>query len=57
MVRSGHDYSGCLGEDNALLREGITRLISSDDYFDLVGVASDYPELIELITTHVQTSS
>jgi DNA-binding NarL/FixJ family response regulator len=41
-----------LAEDNALLREGITRLISSDNYFDLVGVGSDYPELIELITTH-----
>src|ERR1035441_7024769 len=40
-----------LAEDNALLREGITRLISSDDYFELVGVGSDYPELIELITT------
>jgi DNA-binding NarL/FixJ family response regulator len=41
-----------LAEDNALLREGITRLISSDEEFELVGVASDYPELIELITTH-----
>src|SRR5580692_1940285 len=41
-----------LAEDNALLREGITRLISSDEEFELVGVASDYPELIDLITTH-----
>ena len=41
-----------LAEDNALLREGITRLISSDAEFELVGVGSDYPELIELITTH-----
>ena len=41
-----------LAEDNALLREGITRLISSDDDFELVGVGCDYPELIELITTH-----
>ena len=41
-----------LAEDNALLREGISRLISSDDYFDLVGVGSDYPELIGLIETH-----
>jgi DNA-binding NarL/FixJ family response regulator len=40
-----------LAEDNALLREGITRLISSDEEFELVGVGSDYPELIELITT------
>lgn len=41
-----------LAEDNALLREGISRLISSDDEFELVGVGSDYPQLIELIESH-----
>jgi len=39
-----------LAEDNALLREGIARMISAEDDFELVGVAADYPELIELIT-------
>ena len=38
-----------LAEDNALLREGIARMIGGDDDFELVGVAGDYPELIELI--------
>ena len=38
-----------LAEDNALLREGIARMIGADDDFELIGVASDYPELIELI--------
>jgi len=41
-----------LAEDNALLREGITRMIKDDDDFDLAGVAADYPELIHQITTH-----
>ncbi len=38
-----------LAEDNALLREGISRLIEEDDEFELVGVAADYPELLALI--------
>jgi DNA-binding NarL/FixJ family response regulator len=38
-----------LAEDNALLREGIARMIGANDDFELVGVASDYPELIDLI--------
>jgi DNA-binding NarL/FixJ family response regulator len=37
-----------LAEDNALLRDGIARLIDADDAFELVGVAADYPQLIEL---------
>jgi DNA-binding NarL/FixJ family response regulator len=41
-----------LAEDNALLREGIARMVGADADFDLVGVASDYPELIELIGVH-----
>ncbi|MGC2484803.1 MAG: response regulator transcription factor [Acidimicrobiales bacterium] len=41
-----------LAEDNALLREGIARMISAEDDFELVGVAADYPELIELIGRH-----
>jgi DNA-binding NarL/FixJ family response regulator len=38
-----------LAEDNALLREGISRMVRDDDEFDLVGVAADYPELLALI--------
>jgi DNA-binding NarL/FixJ family response regulator len=39
-----------LAEDHVLLREGISRLVSSDDGFELVGTASDLPGLLELIT-------
>jgi DNA-binding NarL/FixJ family response regulator len=39
-----------LAEDNALLREGISRLIEEDDEHELVGVAADYPELLSLVT-------
>ena len=38
-----------LAEDNALLREGISRLIDADDDLDLAGVASDLPELLAVI--------
>lgn len=38
-----------LAEDNALLREGISRIIDGEDDFDLAGKASDLPELLELI--------
>ena len=38
-----------LAEDNALLREGISRLIDGERDFELVGVASDLPELLALI--------
>ena len=38
-----------LAEDNALLREGISRIIDGETDFDLVGRAADLPELLELI--------
>ena len=38
-----------LAEDNALLREGISRIIDGEADFDLVGRAADLPELLELI--------
>ena len=38
-----------LAEDNALLREGIARIIDGEPDFDLVGRAADLPELLELI--------
>jgi DNA-binding NarL/FixJ family response regulator len=38
-----------LAEDNALLREGISRIIDGEDDFDLLGKASDLPELLQLI--------
>jgi DNA-binding NarL/FixJ family response regulator len=38
-----------LAEDNVLLREGVSRLVSSDEDFELVGTASDLPELLALV--------
>jgi DNA-binding NarL/FixJ family response regulator len=38
-----------LAEDNVLLREGISRLISARGDFALVGVAPDLPQLLALI--------
>ena len=38
-----------LAEDNTLLREGIARLIVSEGDIDVVGVASDLPELLALV--------
>ena len=38
-----------LAEDNALLREGIARIIDGEPDFELVGRAADLPELLELI--------
>jgi DNA-binding NarL/FixJ family response regulator len=38
-----------LAEDNALLREGIVKLIESRDGLELVGVAGDLPELLKLV--------
>jgi DNA-binding NarL/FixJ family response regulator len=38
-----------LAEDNVLLREGVSRLFEGQDDLDLVGVAGDLPELLELI--------
>jgi DNA-binding NarL/FixJ family response regulator len=38
-----------LAEDNALLREGVSRIIDADQEFELVGTAGDLPELLALI--------
>ena len=38
-----------LAEDNVLLREGISRLVSAEPQFELVGTASDLPGLLALI--------
>lgn len=39
-----------LAEDNALLREGMARLLGANDALELVGTASDLPQLLELVT-------
>jgi len=41
-----------LAEDNVLLREGISRLVAANADFELVGTASDLPQLLALITEH-----
>jgi DNA-binding NarL/FixJ family response regulator len=38
-----------LAEDNVLLREGMSRLVAANNEFELVGTASDLPELLSLI--------
>src|SRR5215203_5358092 len=38
-----------VAEDNALLRDGLVRLISSVDDFELVGACSGYDELVALV--------
>ena len=38
-----------LAEDNALLREGISRLVEAQEDLELAGVAADYPELLALV--------
>ena len=38
-----------LAEDNALLREGVSRLIEADEELELAGVATDLPELLVLV--------
>src|SRR5580704_10863971 len=38
-----------LAEDHLLLREGISRLVASNEDFELVGVASDLPQLLALV--------
>src|SRR5260370_11904275 len=38
-----------LAEDHVLLREGISRLVAANDDFELVGVASDLPELLAVV--------
>jgi DNA-binding NarL/FixJ family response regulator len=41
-----------LAEDNALLREGVSRLIGAQDDLELVGEAADLPGLLALIERH-----
>ena len=41
-----------LAEDNALLREGIARIIAGEPDLELAGRAADLPELLELIEAH-----
>jgi len=38
-----------LAEDNVLLREGMSRLVAANEDFELVGTASDLPELLAVI--------
>jgi len=38
-----------IAEDNALLRDGLARLISSVEEFELVGTSGDYDELLALV--------
>src|SRR5580692_4497744 len=38
-----------LAEDNVLLREGVSRLVAANDDFELVGTASDLPQLLALV--------
>jgi DNA-binding NarL/FixJ family response regulator len=40
-----------LAEDNALLRQGIARLLEREDDLELVGTAGDLPKLLELVET------
>ncbi|HZQ58330.1 MAG TPA: response regulator transcription factor [Acidimicrobiales bacterium] len=42
-----------LAEDNALLREGVSRLIGAQGDLELVGVAGDLPALLALIEAQV----
>ena len=39
-----------LAEDNVLLREGVSRLVASNDDFELVGTASDLAFAASVIT-------
>jgi DNA-binding NarL/FixJ family response regulator len=41
-----------LAEDHVLLREGISRLVSGTPGFELVGVASDLPQLLAVVAEH-----
>jgi len=42
-----------LAEDHVLLREGISRLVASNEDFELVGVASDLPQLLAVVGEQV----
>ncbi|RKS80533.1 DNA-binding NarL/FixJ family response regulator [Motilibacter peucedani] len=41
-----------LAEDNALLRQGLTRLVAAADDLDLVGTATDIDSLFALVAEH-----
>jgi DNA-binding NarL/FixJ family response regulator len=41
--------SVALAEDHVLLREGISRLVAANEDFELVGVASDLPQLLAVV--------
>jgi DNA-binding NarL/FixJ family response regulator len=38
-----------LAEDNVLLRQGVSRLVSANEDFELVGTAPDLPQLLALV--------
>ena len=42
-----------LAEDHVLLREGISRLVASNEDFELVGAASDLPQLLAMVADQV----
>ena len=42
-----------LAEDHVLLREGISRLVSANEDFELVGAVSDLPQLLALVDEQV----
>jgi DNA-binding NarL/FixJ family response regulator len=42
-----------LAEDHVLLREGISRLVAANEDFELVGVASDLPQLLAVVGEQV----
>lgn len=42
-----------LAEDHVLLREGISRLVAANDDFELVGAASDLPQLLAVVNDQV----
>jgi len=42
-----------LAEDHVLLREGISRLVAASEDFELVGVASDLPQLLAVVGEQV----
>jgi DNA-binding NarL/FixJ family response regulator len=49
-LRSMATIRVALAEDNVLLREGISRLVSANDDFELVGVAADLPQLLKVVS-------
>src|SRR5262249_25042877 len=49
QLRSCRVIRVVLAEDNALLREGVARLVGAEDDLDLVGVAPDLPGLLGAI--------